>query len=124
MLASLGWNCVPHTSTYMHRELFEQLGGFDKQLKYLGDYELFVRARQRDSFVRIPRTLSCFRHHSGNMSMRWDAAQRTEIDAIVERFGPSASWQRLTYQYLIKLWLNGANLPWYARKRLDAIRAR
>jgi glycosyltransferase involved in cell wall biosynthesis len=124
MLASLGWNCVPHPSAYVHRELFQQLGGFDKELKYSGDYDFFVRARQLDSFVRIRRTLSCFRRHGENMSMRLNAAQLAEIEVVAERFGPSAPWQRLAYRYLIKLWLNGGNLPWFVRKRIDAIRAR
>jgi glycosyltransferase involved in cell wall biosynthesis len=124
MLASLGWNCIPHPSTYIHREFFEQLGGFDKKLKYSGDYDFFVRARQFDSFVGIPRTLSCFRRHGGNMSMRPDAAHLAEIEAIAERFGPSAPWQRLAYRYFLKLWLNGGSLPWFARKRIDAVRAR
>jgi glycosyltransferase involved in cell wall biosynthesis len=124
MLASLGWNCIPHTSTYVHRELFERLGGFDKQLKYSGDYDFFVRARRHNSFLRIPRALSCFRRHGQNMSMRADAAQLAENEAVAQRFGPSAPWQRLAYQYFVKLWLNGGNLPWSVRKHLDAVRAR
>jgi glycosyltransferase involved in cell wall biosynthesis len=124
MLASLGWNCIPHTSTYMHRNLFEQLGGFDKAFKYSGDYDFFVRARRRDGFFRIPRVISCFRRHGQNMSMRMDAVQLAENEAVAQRFGPSAPWQRMTYRYLLKLWLNGENLPWSVHKRLDAARAR
>jgi glycosyltransferase involved in cell wall biosynthesis len=124
MLASLGWNCIPHTSTYMHRELFEQLGGFNKELKYSGDYDFFVRARRYDSFLRIPRALSCFRRHGQNMSMRSDAAQLAENEAVAQSFGPSVPWQRLTCRYFVKLWLNAGNLPWSIRKRLDAVRAR
>lgn len=124
MLASLGWNCIPHTSTYMHRDLFEQLGGFNKALKYSGDYEFFVRARRRGSYLRIHRALSCFRRHGQNMSMRADAAQLAENEAVAQSFGPSAPWRRLTYQYFVKLWLNGENLPWSVHKRLAAVRAR
>jgi glycosyltransferase involved in cell wall biosynthesis len=124
MLASLGWNCIPHTATYMHRELFEQLGGFDKGFKYSGDYDFFVRARRRDIFVRIPRALSCFRRHGQNMSMRMDEPQLAENEAVAQRFGPAAAWQRTAYRYFLKLWLNGENLPWSVQKRLDAARAR
>ena len=124
MLASLGWNCIPHTSTYMHRQLFEQLGGFDKAFKYSGDYDFFVRARRRSTFLRIPRAISCFRRHGENMSMRMDADQLAENEAVAQRFGPSAPWQRMAYRYLLKLWLNGENLPWSVRKRLDAARTR
>lgn len=123
MLATLGWNCLPHTSAYVHREFFEQLGGFDKQFRYSGDYDFFVRARQLDSFVRVRQTLSCFRRHGGNMSMRSNAGQLAEIEAVAKRFGPPTSWQRLTYRYILKLWLNGGNLPWFVHKRIDAIRA-
>ena len=56
--------------------------------------------------------------------LRSDAAHLAEIEAIAERFGPSAPWQRLAYRYFLKLWLNGGSLPWFARKRIDAVRAR
>jgi glycosyltransferase involved in cell wall biosynthesis len=122
MLASLGWNCIPHTSTYVHRELFERLGGFNKALRYSGDYDFFVRARQGQSFVRMRRTLSCFRRHGDNMSMRSDAAQLAENQGVAEQFGPQAGSRLLMYRYLVKLWLNAANATWFARKRLDAAR--
>jgi glycosyltransferase involved in cell wall biosynthesis len=123
MLASLGWNCIPHQSTYMHHELFKQLGGFNKEFKYSGDYDLLVRARRYGSLLRIARVLACHRRHGQNMSMRSDAAQLAENEAVAQRFAPSAPWQRLTYRYLLKLWLNSRNLPWSIRKRLDTVRA-
>ena len=51
MSAALGWNCVVHMATYVNSELFRELGGFRKEMKYAGDYEFFLRA-YRDRAVR------------------------------------------------------------------------
>jgi glycosyltransferase involved in cell wall biosynthesis len=124
MLASLGWNCIPHTATYMRRDLFEELGGFDKQFKYSGDYDFMLRALQREPFARINRTLSAIRRHGGNASMQETPVHRAEAEEITRRYGPSSRSRRVTYQYLLKLWLNGTNPGWFLRKRADDLRGR
>jgi hypothetical protein len=44
MAASLGWNCIMHMASYVERDFYRELGGFDKRMKYSGDYDFFLRA--------------------------------------------------------------------------------
>lgn len=124
MLATLGWNCIPHPSTYLHRDFFEQLGGFDMRFKYSGDYDLFVRARQLESFTRIAQTLTGVRRHGGNASMQQTAPHLAEIRHVMERYGPSSPWKQAAYRYLLKVLANGTNPSWFLRKRVEDVRAR
>ena len=36
-------NCVPHQATFMERKLFDEIGGFDLDLKQAMDYDLWLR---------------------------------------------------------------------------------
>ena len=54
MSAALGWNCIMHMATYVNSELFRDLGGFRKEMKYAGDYEFFLRALAIEPFADRP----------------------------------------------------------------------
>ena len=123
MFASLGWNCIMHMATYVNSELFRELGGFRKEMKYAGDYDFFLGAVAIEPFARIGRTLACFRRrHGDNQSMSITPKHRTEIDAVERQFGPSREWKKQYYRYLLKFWLNATNPSWFACKRIDALR--
>ncbi|HEY8339351.1 MAG TPA: glycosyltransferase family 2 protein [Egibacteraceae bacterium] len=124
MLASLGWSCVHHLSTYVHRDLFAELGGFDTSYRYSGDYDFFLRARQREPFARIPRVLSAFRRHGANQSMSADPAHVAENERIAARYGYASPLLRQAARYALKTWLNATNPAWFVAKRVDARRAR
>jgi len=124
MLASLDWSCIPHISTFLHRDLFVELGGFDPTLYYAGDQEFFARALQRERFSRIGRVLAGWHRHGGNLSMSSDPERLREIRMVMEQYGPLSAWQRRAYRYLLKTWLNGTNPRWFVCKRVDAVRAR
>jgi len=124
MLVSLGWNCIPHISTFVHRELFLELKGYDSDFTYSGDYDFFARALRHGSFTRIKRTLAGHRHHGKNMSMAPDPRHLAEDKAMVERYGPESRWQRAAYRGLLKMWLNGTNPRWFISKRIVGLRAR
>jgi glycosyltransferase involved in cell wall biosynthesis len=111
MLASLGWSCVPTTSTYVHRDLFADLSGFKAEFEYGGDYEFFVRALGREQFSRISRVLSCCYRHGGNMSLRRDIYQ-AETRTIADMYAPTDPLRRQAYRLLLKCWLNATN-PWW-----------
>jgi glycosyltransferase involved in cell wall biosynthesis len=122
MLASLGWSCVPHTSTYVRKDLLEELDGFNTEFHYAGDYEFFVRALEQEPFSRVRQVLSCFRRHGANTSMQMDEIHQAELQAVAERWAPEPEWQRSAYRYLLKAWLNGTNPSWFAMKRIDRAR--
>jgi glycosyltransferase involved in cell wall biosynthesis len=122
MLASLGWNCISHPATYVHRELFEELGGFDKRFRYFGDYDFVLRALAREPFCRVNRKLFSTRRHGANASMQQTPVHWAETKEIMQRYGPSSRWKQLMYRYQLKVWANAASPGWYLHKRIDRFR--
>jgi GT2 family glycosyltransferase len=123
MLASLGWNCISHTATYVHRDLFEELGGFDKHFQYFGDYDFMLRALASEPFCRVDRTLSSVRRHGANASMQQTPTHWAETEEITQRYGPTSSWKRAVYRYRLKVWANASSPRWFLHKRMDRFRA-
>jgi glycosyltransferase involved in cell wall biosynthesis len=123
MHASLGWNCFPDYSTFLHRDFYFELGGFDSSFVYAGDYDFFARALQREPFARIDRILAGVRRHGDNLSMTADPRRLAEEKAVEECYGPDSEWQQTAYRYLLKLWLNGTNPKWFFWKRMGILRS-
>ena len=121
MLASLRWSCIPTTSTFVHRDLFADLQGFDPTFQYAGDYEFFVRALERERFSRITRVLSCCYRHGANVSTRLDDIHRAETQRVAERYAPPAQLRREAYRFLLKAWLNATNPRWFAMKMVHRV---
>jgi glycosyltransferase involved in cell wall biosynthesis len=123
-LASLGWNCIPPMSTYLRRDLFEELGGFLPSYAHADDYEFFVRLLRQERFHRIGRTLAGARRHDDSMSMDRNAVHLAELEAIAAQSAPRSAPARWLHRYGLKLWLNATNPRWSALKRVDAFQAR
>lgn len=89
-------NAVPHVygpSAFFRRELFEKVGGFDANLKYCMDWELWIRFMQAGAkFVRINDYLWAQRQWSGSKTQRqltkaeWDE-QQGEIRRMLAKNG-------------------------------------
>jgi glycosyltransferase involved in cell wall biosynthesis len=124
MHASLGWNCFPNISTFMHRDFFFELDGYDCGFAYAGDYDLYARALQHGSFTRVSRILTGVRHHGANLSASADPRRLAEDRAVSQHYGPASGWQRAALRGLLRAWLNGTNPKWFICKRLDGVRAR
>lgn len=122
--ASLGWCCIAHMATYISREFFVKLGGFNIEYKDAGDYELFARALTHHPYSRIERSLACYRRTGANNSVSNKERMNKDIRAVAEKFAPDSVPQRALYRYLMKAWLNGANPSWSTRKWADAAGAR
>jgi glycosyltransferase involved in cell wall biosynthesis len=122
MLASLGWNCIWHPATYVRRDLFEELDGFDKRFRYFGDYDFVLRALAREPFCRVNRKLFCIRRHGSNASMQQTPVHWAETRQIMQRYGPSSPWKRVMYRYRLKVWANAASPGWFLHKRIDRFR--
>jgi GT2 family glycosyltransferase len=122
MLASLGWNCISHSATYVHRDLFEALEGFDKHFRYFGDYDFMLRALAREPFCRVDRTLVSVRRHGANASMQQTPVHWAETREITQRYGPSSPWKRALYCYRLKVWANASSPGWFLHKRIERFR--
>lgn len=62
------YNIIPHPSTLVSRTLFLKVGGFDKQLHYAMDYDLWLRLSALTPAYSLPLLVSYFRHHSASLS--------------------------------------------------------
>lgn len=71
-------NFVPHPGTFVRRELFNQLGGFDTGLKYAMDYDFWLRLGRLSEPVQLDEPLAAFREHEGSLSTRNRAAAMEE----------------------------------------------
>jgi glycosyltransferase involved in cell wall biosynthesis len=123
MLASLGWMYMQHPATYVHRDLFKELGGYDISFRYFGDYDFVLRALELEPFSRINKTLTMCRRHGANASMQRSPVHSEETRRIMRRYGPSSRGRELLYRYVLKVWANGTNPGWFLHKRMDAVRA-
>lgn len=112
--ASLGWSCIHHQATFMKREFFEQLGGYDAGFRIAGDYELLARALEADRFAAVHEPLASFRRSGTNLSA--SPATAEENVRVAERYAPSSPWRRAGSRWLLKLWLNGRHPRWLLRK--------
>jgi hypothetical protein len=88
-------------SAFFRRELWEKRGGFDTELKYAMDIDLWTRwAKAGEKFVGLGDYVWGFRVHGGSQTMSGDnsAAQIAERQAIDARYGVSSGgfWRNLT----------------------------
>ena len=56
--------CPPQPSMFFKRQLLHELGYFDQALKYTMDFDIWLKASQRHSFLVSHETLSFYRVHT------------------------------------------------------------
>ena len=119
-------NAVPHVygpSAFYRRELFEKVGGFDVNLKYCMDWDVWIKFMKTGAkFFRINDYLWAQRQWSGSKTQRkvpkdevkghWD-----EIGAMLDKNGMNVTWLG---NLRVRMWrlMNGNVL----RQCLDGIR--
>lgn len=64
----LDGNFIPHPATFVRRDLFEQVGGFDTSLRYAMDYDLWLRLSRIVAPSFLDARLAAFRRHAGGAS--------------------------------------------------------
>lgn len=62
-------NILLHPSTFIKRDLFNAVGGFNLSLSYCMDYDLFLRLGSIKAPLVVDKQLSCFRAHVGSRSV-------------------------------------------------------
>jgi GT2 family glycosyltransferase len=55
-------------TVFMRRHVFEELGGFDDAMRYVGDLDFWLRAAARFRIVRVSEFLALERRHAGMLS--------------------------------------------------------
>jgi hypothetical protein len=116
IFASLGWPCLNHQATYVAKDFFEELGGFNLKFKVAADYELFARALSRCQFRRVRRPLAVFRITGVNDNLAKKDVAGRECAQVGDTFAPKPAAQRLLYRTALRLWVNATNPEWFVRK--------
>lgn len=122
MFASLGWNCMQHTSAFVRKDLMVDLGGFDETYDYCGDYEFFARALRKVRFDRSRHSLSAWRMQGIEPSPEKARGTEEENRRILEAYAPASGARRQAYRTGLKVWLNGRSFRWFAAKKVPALR--
>lgn len=63
-------NLIGHPATFIRREVFAEVGGFDASLRYAMDYDLWLRIALRYPVLPLPSLLATFRVHAESLSSR------------------------------------------------------
>lgn len=81
---------IPHPATFVRRTLFAQTGGFDEQLRYAMDIDLWMRLAARTPPVVLPQVLAVFREHPGSVSSANKLLARQEEWRVRRRYAGAA----------------------------------
>lgn len=79
---------VPQMSAFWSRQLYDEVGGVDRSLRFCMDYDLFVRLSARSAPVRIPQTIGNFRVHGASKTSTLEHVRQREDRLVHERYCP------------------------------------
>ncbi len=96
--ALLKGNFIPHPATFVTRELVNKAGGFNTDLRYAMDYDLWLRLSLLASPVQLNFPLTAFREHEGSMSTANRMAALSEDLQVRLRYAPQDPLARLLHQ--------------------------
>lgn len=87
------------------RKSFFEVGGFDTQLKFCFDYDLFLRLAKRKPFGLLKEYLACFRVHPQSKTANLGSIMEAENEILKQRFGFYEHYwiQRYTMNKIFKL---------------------
>lgn len=63
-------NCQPGAGVLFRREVFDQTGGWNPELRKIPDFEFWLRASRFGPFLRVAQTLAEYRVHEESTTMR------------------------------------------------------
>ncbi len=75
-------NYIPHPATFVRRDAMLAAGGFNTELKYAMDYDLWLRLALMGAPVQLDDALTAFREHEDSLS----SSSRTRLAAMREDF--------------------------------------
>ena len=76
-------NCVPPSSTMLHRETVLAAGGFDPGLPLCADLDMWLRMLERGTGVASPRVGSNYHLHAGQVSRDSGAMRAAHLAVVV-----------------------------------------
>jgi glycosyltransferase involved in cell wall biosynthesis len=80
-------NFVSSPATFVRRDAFDLVGGFEERFKYSMDYDVWLKLGRRSPPVVIDRPLACFRMAGGSLSMTGFEQQFAEHEQNAREHG-------------------------------------
>jgi glycosyltransferase involved in cell wall biosynthesis len=102
---------ITQPTVFMRRQFQKQIGDFNANLKYVMDYEYWLRAGKISKPVFIDKHLACWRAHSDSTSVKEYKAEALQAFEVQRRY--SGWWLRLA-QWKVCFWT--IFLYWYMSK--------
>lgn len=92
------YNFITHPAALISKKLFNLVGGFDPQLRYCMDYDLWLRATRQVTPIMLPAVLASFREHVQSTSTK-NRQQVTDEAYDVRNRYTQTLWERwLSYR--------------------------
>lgn len=83
-------NFIPHPATFVRRDMFTRVGGFNELIKYAMDYDLWLRLGKVATPVQLDEHLAVFRWHPGSLtSSNRMASLKDDFDVRMKYAGKS-----------------------------------
>jgi len=97
-------NFIPHMATFVRRQLFDQVGGFDETLRYAMDYDLWLRLGRIAEPLQLDEPLAVFRRHEGSASTANALSGQREDFAVRLRYAGRSPWALAEHslRYLVR----------------------
>lgn len=82
-----GYNIIPTSSVMVRRDLFMEVGGFDENLSYHEDRDLWIRLARKGLVGFIDKKLSTYRVHSGQFSSQNQKLRQEQWRIVQKKYG-------------------------------------
>ncbi|MBK4346459.1 glycosyltransferase [Lacisediminihabitans changchengi] len=84
-----GPDLIPHPGTMITLDALEEIGGFDRELRFAMDLDAFLKLRKHGSFVWTRRSVSAFRWHAESLTVANRLSSSREAESVKRRHLPA-----------------------------------
>lgn len=85
-------NFIPHPATFIKRALLEQHSGFNEEIKYAMDYDLWLRLGQVTTPAQLDKHLAVFRWHPGSLTSANRMASLADDFSVRMKHAGNSPW--------------------------------
>lgn len=123
----LYFNCIPHPTVFLRKDVFDKVGLFREDFECSMDYEFWLRLHQKCEIIHVPMFIAKARFHSCSKSFLSKKEHKEYQKVIIQIHGDLYERIRKShtmwfinklYYRLLKEWLEFYNNPVYFMKKV------
>lgn len=84
-----GPNLIPNPAAIIRFDALEAVGGFDEELRYSMDLDVFLALRRHGRFIALRQTVAAFRWHPDSLTVANRRASSQEAERVKQRHLPA-----------------------------------